>query len=308
MTPKHLCHLSLTVVCLSLLLAGATACKKPEEAATDTFIQDETAWRAERDQQMKAPESWLSIAGLFWLEEGENTFGTAEANAIKLPEGSAPAFAGKFVFSGGKTEVVSTEGVILTSDGEEVKHMALKNDLTGKPDIIALNDLRLWVILRGDRYAIRLRDLNAPAYKNYRELDFFPPDPAYRMEAEFAPYSGPKKVTIATAVGTVVDLDAKGIVKFRIRDRECELEAFESGKDQLFFIFRDGTSGKETYGASRFMAADILAPGKIDLNFNRAYNPPCAYTDFATCPLSPAKNVLSVRIEAGEKNYPGVHH
>ncbi|MBW1679533.1 MAG: DUF1684 domain-containing protein, partial [Deltaproteobacteria bacterium] len=144
--------------------------------------------------------------------------------------------------------------------------------------------------------------------KNYKELDFFLPDPAYRMEAEFVPYSEPKKVTVATAVGTEVDLDAKGIVKFQIHGLDYELEAFEGGKDGLFFIFRDETSGKETYGASRFMAADILANGKVDLNFNRAYNPPCAYTAFATCPLPPDKNVLSVRIEAGEKNYPGAQH
>ncbi len=308
MIKKYAASILCSALSLALLLTVSSSCRTGNKKDADPFIKEENAWRAERDVWMKAPTSWLTIAGLFWLEEGDNAFGTAEGNAVRLPEGSALPAAGKFVFSNGRAEVIAADGAVLTSAGKKVTRMDLKDDTTGKPDILALNELRMWIIRRGNRYAVRLRDLNALPYKNYKGLDFFPPDPAFRIKAEFDPYAEPKKVTVPTAVGTEAEMDARGIVKFRIHGENCELEAFDGGKAKLFFIFRDGTSGEETYGASRFMSADILPDGTVDMNFNRAYNPPCAYTAYATCPLPPSKNVLRIRIEAGEKAYPGSAH
>lgn len=275
-----------------------------------SFIKEELAWRTDRDNQMRASTSWLTIAGLFWLEEGDNSFGTASENKIKLPSSSAPPYAGIFNLNKGKITVVANKDTELKVGGKKIKEMLLKGDNSGKPDIVELNDFRMWVIKRGNRYAIRLRDLNNPAYKDYMGLDFFPPSKKYKIEASFFPYASAKKVSISTVIGTKIEMISPGYVKFTLEGQEHRLEAFGGAAQnkKLFFIFKDETNGKETYEASRFMVADILENGKVNLNFNRAYNPPCAYTPYATCPLPPAQNYLKVRIEAGEKKYPGEHH
>ena len=273
------------------------------------FVQAETEWRNQRDEQMKNRSSWLTIAGLYWLSEGENRFGTDAGLPVQLPEGSAPPIAGTFIRTGDRVKIISAEDGILKFDGKIIKEMDLTSDRGGSPDIVELNDLRMWVIQRGDRPAIRLRDFNAPRYKNYHGLTFYPPKQKYKINAEFVPYPEPKKITVGTVVGTEEENISPGYVQFQIDGKEVRLDAFESGPGlkRLFFVFRDGTSGKETYGASRFMTCDVLEDGSVDLNFNRAYNPPCAYTPYATCPLPPPQNVLSVRIEAGEKAYEKGH-
>lgn len=290
---------------ITLLSAGS-----PQPREDQSFIKEELAWRTNRDSQMRAPTSWLTIAGLFWLDEGDNSFGTAAENKIKLPSGSAAAYAGKFNLNKGKITVVANKDTELKNGGKVIKEMPLKGDDSGRPDIVELNVLRMWVIKRGDRYAIRLRDLNNPAFKNYKGLDFFAPSKEFKIEAGFFPYKSAKKVSVSTIIGTQTEMSSPGYVKFKLGGRQHSLEAFRGSAEntKLFFVFKDETNGKETYEASRFMVADILENGKVDLNFNRAYNPPCAYTPFATCPLPPPQNYLKVRIEAGEKKYPGGHH
>lgn len=273
------------------------------------FVTAEMEWREARHQNMQKSDSWLTIAGLFWLEEGENTFGTAPTNAIRLPEESAPAFSGSFILKDNDVTVRSAGGEHLKHNGETVEEMILRSDRSERPDRIELNDLRMWVIERGDRMAIRLRDLQAERFKDYKGLRFFPPRQQYRVQADFIPFDESKTVVVNTVVGTESKMQSPGYVAFNLSGQDLRLDAFGSGSDVkgLFFVFTDLTSGKETYGASRFMQADILENGKVDLNFNRAYNPPCAYTPFATCPLPPPQNHLSVRIEAGEKVYEGSH-
>ena len=268
-------------------------------------MKAELAWRDVRDQEMKNPSSWLTIAGLYWLKEGENTFGTDAENDIRLPEGAAPAFAGTFILRDGIVKILSTEGIEFKIEGNPTKEKTLNSDETGKPDIVELNDLRMWVIKRGDRLAVRLRDLNAPRYKNYSGLDFFPPQEKYKINAAFIPYPSPKTEILATVVGTEAQMKVPGYIIFKFGGKEYRLDAFETKPESniLFIIFKDGTNGNETYGASRFMNAEILDDGSVDLNFNRAHNPPCAYTPYATCPLPPPQNVLPLRIEAGEKLY-----
>jgi uncharacterized protein (DUF1684 family) len=278
----------------------------------ENFVKEEVEWRAQRDKQMRSSTSWLTIAGLFWLEEGENSFGTDSSNNIKLPENSASPVAGKFVLKDDKVKVVAHEGVILKVAGKHIEQMMLRGDevYPEEPDVVELDDLRMWVIRRGERSAIRLRDLNAAAYKNYKGLDFYPPTKKFKIEATFVPFPSPKTITIATVINTEEEMKSPGYVKFVIDGKEFRLDAFaeDAQSKQLFFIFKDETNGDETYGAGRFMTSNVLENGKVDINFNRAYNPPCAYTPYATCPLAPEQNWLKVRIEAGEKNYAGGHH
>ena len=300
---------SLRVVCSILFVVTLVSifmfCAKQEDPA---FVEAEMSWRAERDESMKSETSWLTIAGLFWLEEGKNSFGTGEEVDIRLPVGSAPEEAGSFGLRDGIVTVFSHRSAELTCEGEDITRKVLKSDQEGRPDIISLNDLRMWVIVRGGRHAIRLRDFNAPRYTEYTGLDFYEPKGAYKIKGRFIPFDEPQTVTVGTVIGTESEMSSPGYVEFEVKEIPCRLDAFGNAESKrLFFVFRDGTSGEETYGASRFMGAEIMEDGSVDMNFNRAYNPPCAYTPYATCPLPPLQNNLTVRIEAGEKMYPGHH-
>lgn len=294
---------------ISLLFVYSCSGRDEKSPEYDSFEKAELQWREERDWSMRSPTSWLTIAGLFWLEEGENTFGTGPEVDVRLPEGSAPPAAGTFVVRDGDVHVVPESGVAITMGDTLSGDTVLTPDDRGEPSVIALGDLRMWVIKRGDRYAIRLRDFNAPRFKNYEGLQFFPVKEEYRVRGAYHPFSSPRPVVLATIVGTEALMMSPGYVTFRIHEEELRLDAFEAGLDstKLFIIFKDGTSGTETYGACRYLTADILEDGSVDLNFNRAHNPPCAYTPHATCPLPPARNELSVRIEAGEKIYGDTH-
>ena len=291
---------------LILIITILISCNQSQEIINDpAFVKVEDEWRAERDQEMQSPTSWLTIAGLLWLEEGENTFGTDANNPVQFPEGSAPPVAGKFILKTDQTKLVSSSAAELKHEGKVIQEMVLKSDADGRADLISLNDLRFWVIKRGDRYAIRLRDLNAPPFNAYNGLHFFPINQNFKLKGEFVPYTPPKTVEVATVIGTINIMTSPGYVKFNIDGKEYRLDGFGAPPqpESLFFVFKDGTSGEETYGASRFMGAQVFEGDSVDMNFNRAYNPPCAYTPYATCPLPPPQNVLDVRIEAGEKNY-----
>jgi uncharacterized protein (DUF1684 family) len=295
-------------LCLTILGMIPLTCSRALYGDDErVFLQDELAWREKRDIEMRAPTSWLNIAGLFWLKEGANRFGTSEENPIKLPKGSAPPFAGRFLLDNGSVTVSAEHGTELKIDGKIVFNYKLEGDATGKPDVVELNDLRMWVIERFDRLAIRLRDLNHLPFKNYTGLDFFPPEKKYKFEGEFHPFAELNKVEVGTVIGENTEMNSPGYVTFNINGEIHRLDAFSGKPKTLFFIFGDETNGKETYEASRFMDARILENGKVDLNFNRAYNPPCAYTPYATCPLPPPQNQLKIAILAGEKKYPASH-
>ena len=300
------------ILFLLMLLTGEARSAKaiPWEDEDGSFVQEEMEWRTSRDKQMRSPTSLLTIAGLFWLKEGENSFGTAASNKIILPPKSAPNFAGKFILKKGKIGVLANEETVLRIKGKPIKEMALKADHTGKPDVVELAQLQMWVIKRGNRYGIRLRDLNAAAFKSYQGLEFFPPREKFKIEADFIPYSSPKMIPVATSIGDEEEMASPGYVKFLIDGKELRLDVFQGNErnSEFFFMFGDETNGKETYGGGRFMVSEAQENGKVNLNFNRAYNPPCAYTPYFTCPLPPEQNILKVRIEAGEKNYPEGHH
>jgi len=288
-------------------LQPSVSCAEEDER----FVTEEMAWRERRDREMRAPTSWLTIAGLFWLEQGENTFGSSRSNSIVLPEGSAPLFAGKFILTGEEVTVVANEGVPIRVGSKPVTQTTLKEESDYDPegpDIVRIDNLHMWVIRRGTRFTIRLRDLDNPPYKNYKGLDFFPPTKKYKIQADFVPYPIARKATLETVVGIETEKIATGYVLFTIDKQTYRLESYQSPfneENPLFFIFKDATNGRETYEASRFMECEFLAKGKVDLNFNRAYNPPCAYTSHAVCPLPPPQNHLRIRIQAGEKKYPG---
>ncbi len=276
-----------------------------EDRGDQEFARDHRAWHDKRVERLKADNGWLSVAGLFWLRTGENRFGTAEDNDIVLPAGSAPAHAGRFVVTGDRVVFTPEPGAGIVVDGAPAEEMELRSDMDGDPQVLELGDLRMFLIQRTKGPAIRLRDLNAPARRAFSGIECYPPDPAWRVEARFVPYDPPKPVEIADVTGGVDTMMAPGYAEFAVDGRTVRLEPVVSSMDyeDLFFIFRDATSGTETYPPGRFLYTGLPVDGRLTIDFNRAYNPPCAFTDYATCPLPPPENTLPVAIRAGEKDY-----
>ena len=240
------------------------------------------AWREQREQSLKAPGGWLTVAGLFWLKPGANAFGTDASNAIVLPPGSAPARAGVFTLAGGKVSV--------TLDGRT-------RELRPDADNVTVGRLELLPIKRGDRYGVRMKDPESAMRRGFKGLKWFATRPSWRITARFV--AEPRKLPVTNMLGQTEPLPCPGYAVFKVNGRELRLYPTQEGK-RLFFVFRDQTAGKETYGAGRFLYSDVAQDGKVVLDFNKAYNPPCAFTPYATCPLPVKENRLPVRIEAGE--------
>lgn len=285
---------------LAAVVVGAGAAK-----AADTFLKDERDWRNHRDARLRSDGGWLTLVGLHWLAPGDNAFGSEPSLPIALPPGKAPARAGTLVLEGDKVRLVPEKGAGVLIDGKPAGERVLADDASGKPDVVQVGDLRFHVIRRGDRIGIRVRDPKSPVRTGFKGIEYYPPDRTYRVEAEFHPYDAPHKLQVPTVLGTVEEMEAPGRVRFTLHGRELWLEpVIEDPKEpELFFIFKDQTSVKETYPAGRFLYAAMPKDGKVVLDFNKAYNPPCAFTPYATCPLPPKQNWLDVRIEAGEKRF-----
>ena len=260
-------------------------------------------WRKNYEANLRQDNGWLTLAGLFWLKEGNNRFGAGLGNDIVLPEGSAPEKAGTFIFHHGNTRLLAQHGVPVLLNGKPVlAEMPLKPDTTGQPDRIALGRLSMIVIQRGSRHGIRLWDNANRARRDFRGTHWFPVTESHRLTARFVSYPQPKMIPIVNVLGDIDPNPSPGYAEFEIDGKPCRLEPVLEG-NELFFLLKDLTSGKQTYPAGRFLYTDLPKDGKVILDFNKAHNPPCAFTAFATCPLPPRQNYLPVPIDAGELNY-----
>jgi uncharacterized protein (DUF1684 family) len=276
----------------------------PIAVAGSDYVQELTKWRQDRENTLKSDEGWLTVAGLFFLTQGRNTFGSAPHNDIMLPE-SAPADAGAFEFNG-KTVTVHSSTPI-TVNGKATTSAELKPaEGSRAADMVKMGPLTMFVHKSGDRVAIRLRDPNSDIRRNFTGLKWFPPNEAFRVTGRFEPYATPKTLKVPNILGDFEVYTAPGVVAFTLEGREHKLEVYDSGTGanrRFFIVFRDLTSGKETYPAARFLYADAPVDGKVVLDFNKAYNPPCAFNPYTTCPLPSEQNRMRVRITAGELDY-----
>jgi len=259
-------------------------------------------WRQQHEQNLKAEDGWLTVVGRFWLKEGESTLGTGPENNFVLPQGSAPGKVGTFDFHGGKTDFHAAPGVAVTVNGKAVTTASLADDSKGSPDVLRVGNLSMFVIHRGNRFGIRLKDKDSEARRKFTGTHWFPVAEEYRVTAKFVPYTPPRKIAVPNILGDVEQEDCPGYVEFTLKGRQYRLDPVSAG-DELFFIFKDLTAGKETYPSGRFLNTAGARNGEVVLDFNQAVNPPCAFTPYATCPLPPAQNHLPVRIEAGELRY-----
>ncbi len=270
--------------------------------AQPSYKEEMEKWRKDRAAGLVKDDGWTTVVGLFWLKEGDNTVGADPKSRIALPEGAAPAHVGKFVLARGKTTFMAEPGVNVTSNGKAVRTLEMKPDTAGPATIIAVNDLSMFVIGRGERYAIRLRDKNSRFRKEFHGLSWFPVDEAWRIKAKWTPYATAHKLAIESVTGDTSEEQSPGFASFRIGGTEYRLEPVTEG-NRLFFIFKDRTSGTETYPAGRFLYTAMPREGYVTLDFNMAFTPPCAFSPFLTCPLPPPPNRLPVRIPAGEMDY-----
>ncbi|HUE04597.1 MAG TPA: DUF1684 domain-containing protein [Bryobacteraceae bacterium] len=261
--------------------------------ATDAYRSGIEEWRKQRVAALTADGGWLTVTGLFWLHEGANSFGPASCGStpcdIVLP--ADPALReGAFYLHNGK--------VTLRQAGQTRE---LHPDATAKPDVVTMGGLTMFVIRRGDKVGIRLKDNNSRLRKEFTGLHYFPVNPDYRVATRLVPDA--KQIPILNILGQVENTPSPGYVEFDLRGQKLRLTPVQEAPGELFFIFRDLTSGKETYGSGRFLTTEFGKDGAVVLDFNKAYNPPCAFTPFATCPLPPKENRLALRIEAGELKY-----
>ena len=253
-----------------------------------TSYQTEIAqWRRQREEGLKREGGWLSVAGLFWLHEGANTFGKDAGNEIALPDGAAKA--GVFELHNGK--------VTVKMDG------ATRELWPDSLDVAKVDRLSLFVIKRSDKYGIRLKDPDSQYRREFHGIETYPAKEEYKVTAKWV--AAPVKIPILNVIGQTESMDSPGYAVFRLHGHEYRLRPYLETVDakELFYVFRDQTSAKETYGAGRFLYSAMPEDGQVVLDFNKAYNPPCAFTPYATCPLPPPENRLAARIEAGEKKY-----
>lgn len=283
----------------ALFFAGMFLTAFPPDDAYRSEIEQ---WRARREASLKSDDGWLTVAGLFWLRHGINTVGTDAGNDIVLPAGSAPAKVGTFDMHDGIVSFEAAAGANVSVNGNPSTASTLKPDSAGAPDVVRLNDLTMFVIQRGDRYGIRLKDKNSEMRKKFTGLRFFPVKEEYRVRAKFVPYNPPKTIPVPNILGQVEETACPGYVEFSLNGQQLRLDPVTED-NTLFFIFKDLTSGKETYPPGRFLNTEMPKNGEVILDFNKAYNPPCAFTPYATCPLPPEQNKLPIAVEAGELRY-----
>ncbi len=273
-------------------------------AQTSGYRAEIQAFQKQREAEIGGPTGWIALADLQWLTPGTHTIGRAASNDIVLNAPSAPPKLGTLTVTGTGATLAVAPNVKARVKDEPVTTATLKAG-TSSDDGLEVGGMTVVLIRRGDRMALRVWDESAPARRNFHGLVWYPIDPSWRFDARWVPHDPVPRVKIVNILGELVEMPNPGSVEFARDGQTYRLEALleSDDADQLFFMFRDGTSGKETYVAGRYLYTDLPKDGHVVVDFNRADNPPCAFTDFATCPLPPPRNRLTLRVTAGELNH-----
>ncbi len=278
---------------------------KKSEPLDPAYFQEIEQWHKQRVETLRGPNGWLNIAGLFWLKPGINSFGSGQDNDLVYPPAFAAEHAGYFLLENDKVKQVISGEVVISSSGLPVKELMVYHPDSIQQPVLEYGALQWFVINRDSRYGVRLRDLKNPALEAFTGVERFPVDPAWKVIAHWEKTEG-RTIPITNILGQTTDQPSPGALVLTVNGKEFRLDALDEGGDELFMIFGDATNTKETYGAGRYLYVpkpDSL--NQVIVDFNKAQNPPCAFTDFATCPLPPIQNVMDIEIRAGEKDY---HH
>jgi uncharacterized protein (DUF1684 family) len=287
------------------VVAGAPLLAAAVDPATEQA--DVLAWRQQRFASLSGETGWLTLAGLFWLKPGHNSFGSGSGNDLVLNNAALADTAGSFDLEGGTVTFSAQPGGGVTLNGQEFDSVTLKSDAGADPTTLASGPLRFFVIERAGKIAVRVRDLNNPRRLQFRGLEYFPISTDWAVSARFVPYPPGKHIRIVNILGMEEDDVSPGAVVFSRNGRTFRLDTVleAPNETELFIMFADATSGQQTYGGGRFLYIPRPAGAAVLVDFNKAFNPPCALNDFATCPLPPPQNRLPLRVSAGELTYAG---
>jgi len=288
---------------IATLLVLASACQNSSPVIRDreAYVASVEQWQQERLDGLKAKDGWLNLAGIFWLKEGKQTLGSDPSNDIVFPE-RAPAFIGTIKLNGERAHLKVNEGSSLHYKGKQIHELDLRVDGGSDPSYISHGEFAWYLMKRHTSVAIRLRDYKNPSLEATSHIPSWPINPDYVVEAKLKAFDAPRTITVNTPFQDYTqEYECPGELEFTLEGQELKLLPFSSGEG-YFIIISDETSGLESYGGGRFMYTYPDSTGRILLDFNKAYNPPCALTPFAACPMPPPENRLSMAIEAGEKS------
>jgi hypothetical protein len=293
-------HRKLAVVLLAATLPASALAA--DVGAAGTIEQ----WRTGRVAALTADSGFLTLVGLYWLEPGRQSFGRARSNALVLDHPAMPRRLGNFQLDGDQVSFFAARGATVLESGRPVTATIMKADSTGAPTVLRHGPIEFLVIERAGQFGVRVRDLDNPRRRDFPGIEYFDVDEQWRIEARFEPYQPVRQISILNILGMESDMASPGAIVFEKDGREWRLDAIDEspGASTLFVMFADGTSGLESYGAGRFLDVPRPVDGRVVIDFNRAYNPPCAFNEFATCPLPPEQNRLPLRITAGERKFP----
>ena len=287
----------------AFVLAAVAGVVSLAQAQTD-YVKEIEKWRSEREANLKKETGWLTVAGLSWLKEGTNTVGAGENFDVRLTDNFKPGKFGEIEFKNGAARLTVEKGVEAHIDGKKITApVDLVSDEKGKPTEIRTGTQTFFLIKREERFGIRLKDSNSEARRNFKGLHWFPTDESYKVTARLEAFPEPKEIAVPNVLGGSFKMKSPGILKFALNGKECSLQPVLEDDGMLFIIFNDKSSESDTYKAGRFLYADKPVNGEAVLDFNKAENPPCAFTPYATCPLPRPENRLAVEIKAGEKRY-----
>jgi uncharacterized protein len=312
--PSRRSFRKLTLIALFAFLA-LSVCGQPAAGQdTSSWQKDLLAWRAEHAADLQKPDGWLALAGLVWLEPGDNSMGSAADNKLRLPAGG-PAHVGVLHLEGSTVSLRPPadgfpEGLLVDGKPAQAQDLHTSSDNDKGNPRMTVGALNFYAVKRGERFALRIKDAKAPTLVGFHGLKWYPPNAHYRVTAKWIPYNPPKTIQLATMIGTAYDAPVPGGAEFQLDGKTYRLEPVTEDKPpvKLFFILKDVTSATKTYGACRFLYTPLPPngldkPGEIVLDFNHLENPPCAYTPFATCPLPPVGNRLKIPLPVGELRY-----
>lgn len=289
----------LTQILLGIVVVFVTT----TQAQTD-YPKAIEKWRSEREVNLKKETGWLTVVGLFWLKEGTNTVGAGEQFDVRLTDNFKNVKFGEIAFKEGKAVLKVEKGIEAQIDGKSVSApVDLVSDEKGKPTEIRTGTQTFFLIKREERFGIRLKDSNSEVRRNFKGLHWFPIDESYKVTARLEAWPEPKELSVPNVLGGNFKMKSPGLLKFSIDGKECSLQPVFEDDGTLFIIFGDGSNRSDTYKSGRFLYAEKPVNGEVILDFNKAENPPCAFTPYATCPLPPAGNKLEAEIKAGEKRY-----
>ena len=301
-------HIKFIIASFFVLLFIIIGCSKKQAIDIAAYKKEIEQWQMKRVDGLRKENGWLTLCGLFWLKEGENKFGTDSSNNIIFPSGKSQKYAGSILLEKDELFLKASRGAGIKYKDSLITTLHLQSDEKGNPTVLTIGTLTFNVIKRNGLLGVRIKDKNNPDRLNFKGLEYFLIDPKWRVEAKFSPYTPPKIIPIVNVLNQVSNDTCPGAIVFEIEGKAHRLDALQEGKE-LFIIFADETSGKETYGMGRFLYTNLADSNKdIIIDFNKAYNPPCAFTDFATCPTPPKQNRLPINVEAGEKKYSGHEH